>query len=453
MNTEKLSRSLLEELETLQHVLDDVAGENVDLSKTLSGLDNIDDIPVLHELLSKSEDPALRALDTSSTDKVRATELKAVESVAHAETTRKPLRPRTTRDVLNALHKHIEAHYGNTDLLDNLASKLEAHESAKEARESKALSDSLDYDQYSQNDGQPTANTPDIDAQDFNSPDIDIQSVNRPEAFNLSDPEQRAHGHRDPDEVPDNSQLTFNQSILDDLMEPGEDIEPTLDLNAFDTFKGSLDYEDGPFDDKLKGSMAETQLPLTVEEPRLSSHSKIGTHTSTMDGEGKNPVESTSRPQGYSSAPSIAKSSEPEVLQSVQPPPLEQPSIQAGKLFEATQVSLSESGSITQTSSVKTSSNPFLPQSVLDKLSRERVAAQQSAEEAHKTMQRVAEQKETRLQDQLQQLNHDQKQAVVESLVEEIMPQIKARLHEKLGHMLGIHSDESKAHKDDNQPG
>lgn len=85
--------------------------------------------------------------------------------------------------------------------------------------------------------------------------------------------------------------------------------------------------------------------------------------------------------------------------------------------------------------------NPFLPKAVLERLSQERLAAQQSAEEAHRTMQRVNEQKQQKarsiLSDVGKQLTQEQKDALVQQLVDEMLPQIANRLKEKLQVMLG----------------
>lgn len=88
----------------------------------------------------------------------------------------------------------------------------------------------------------------------------------------------------------------------------------------------------------------------------------------------------------------------------------------------------------------RTSGNPFLPQSVLDRLSHEREAAQHSAEEAQRTMQKVLEQKQQRAHAALSgmdssRLSAEQKEALVEQLVQEMLPQITQRLRDKL-HLL-----------------
>ncbi len=84
----------------------------------------------------------------------------------------------------------------------------------------------------------------------------------------------------------------------------------------------------------------------------------------------------------------------------------------------------------------RTSGNPFLPQSVLDRLTQEREAAQHSAEEAHRTMQKVMEQKQERarktLNDIGRQLSMAEKEALISQLVDEMLPQLAERLREKL---------------------
>lgn len=86
------------------------------------------------------------------------------------------------------------------------------------------------------------------------------------------------------------------------------------------------------------------------------------------------------------------------------------------------------------------SANPFLPQSVLDRLAQEREAAQHSAEEAHRTMQRVMEQKQQRAQagisDLSSHLSQAQKERMIEQLVAEMLPEITEKLKDRLRNML-----------------
>jgi len=88
----------------------------------------------------------------------------------------------------------------------------------------------------------------------------------------------------------------------------------------------------------------------------------------------------------------------------------------------------------------KQSTNPFLPQAVLDRLQTERIAAQQSAEEAQHTMQRVMEKKLQNARQTLHEagvkLSADQREALIEELVTEMLPQIAQRLKDKLRQSL-----------------
>lgn len=85
--------------------------------------------------------------------------------------------------------------------------------------------------------------------------------------------------------------------------------------------------------------------------------------------------------------------------------------------------------------------NPFLPRSVLERLAQERVAAQHSAEEAHRTMQRINQQRQQQASNLLsgigKQLTREQKDALVQQMVDEMLPQIAERLKERLQVMLG----------------
>ena len=88
----------------------------------------------------------------------------------------------------------------------------------------------------------------------------------------------------------------------------------------------------------------------------------------------------------------------------------------------------------------RVSANPFLPQAVLDRLQTERAAAQQSAEEAHRTMQRVQDRKQEDAKAALsnigRQLTAEQKTALIDQLVEEMLPQLAERLKDKLRQSL-----------------
>ncbi len=87
----------------------------------------------------------------------------------------------------------------------------------------------------------------------------------------------------------------------------------------------------------------------------------------------------------------------------------------------------------------KLSANPFLPQAVLDRLTRERLAAQHSAEEAHRTMQRVSQRNDQQSADAIATLDDVTKNQLIDDLIEEITPHIQSRLREKLRHMLKPH--------------
>ncbi|MCA6065337.1 hypothetical protein [Thalassolituus marinus] len=94
----------------------------------------------------------------------------------------------------------------------------------------------------------------------------------------------------------------------------------------------------------------------------------------------------------------------------------------------------------TQAPKASISANPFLPQSVLDRLAQEREAAQHSAEEAHRTMQRVMEQKQQRAQTGISDLGNRlspaQKERMIEQLVAEMLPEITEKLKDRLRNML-----------------
>lgn len=92
------------------------------------------------------------------------------------------------------------------------------------------------------------------------------------------------------------------------------------------------------------------------------------------------------------------------------------------------------------TSNVSKAENPFLPKAMLERLTQEREAAQHSAEEAHRTMQRVMERKQQQARQALsgfnRELTNEQKELVINQTVDEMLPQIAERLKEKLKVML-----------------
>tara|TARA_R110001583_G_scaffold14629_3_gene60775 strand:- start:2009 stop:2851 length:843 start_codon:yes stop_codon:yes gene_type:complete len=275
MSTENDSRNLLDELETLQRVLDDAAGEQIDLERALTQLNTVDEVPVLSDLFSRDEPPALRNINKPGN---RPSHLSAVKT---PPTT--PAPAIISGDILEhlrqeMLRKHATDH--STDTLDALLGPIDGGHSA---------ADGLMI-------------TP----------------------FNLSPaatPAPPAANH-----LPD-----------------------------------------------LKKDMTEADIPtLTDRDTDNSLHIEP-------------------------SAPAASPA----------------PAITA-----------------------KISSNPFLPQSVLDRLTSERLAAQHSAEEAHRTMQRVMEQKQQRDSEAISRLETTEKNQLIESLVDELTLIIQTRLREKLRNIL-----------------
>ncbi len=84
--------------------------------------------------------------------------------------------------------------------------------------------------------------------------------------------------------------------------------------------------------------------------------------------------------------------------------------------------------------------NPFLPKAMIERLNVERKAAQHSAEEAHRTMQRVMDRKQEQARQALDGigsgLSNLQKDALIKELVDEMLPQIAQRLRDRLKIML-----------------
>merc|ERR1711879_859527 len=109
MSTKKESRNILDELETLQQVLDDAAGEQVDLERALTQLNTVDDIPVLSDLHTGNA-------DASPLKPVFGRKPAAVSSLrpvqmdnSHPLDLRPQQRQLSPSEALDALHKQIDA--------------------------------------------------------------------------------------------------------------------------------------------------------------------------------------------------------------------------------------------------------------------------------------------------------------------------------------------------------
>ena len=84
--------------------------------------------------------------------------------------------------------------------------------------------------------------------------------------------------------------------------------------------------------------------------------------------------------------------------------------------------------------------NPFLPASILERLAQERAAAQADAQQAHQTLIRPSESRTPPanhdLLEDVPKLTEQQKQALLDDLVEEMLPTLRYKLRQRLKQLL-----------------
>ncbi|MDO6681232.1 MULTISPECIES: hypothetical protein [unclassified Oceanobacter] len=312
MSTDNDSRNLLDELETLQRVLDDAAGEQIDLEQALTQLNTVDDVPVLSDLFSQDEPPVLRNINPPNK---RPPHLSAVKS-PEADS-----QPRIVA----------------SDILEYLRQEM------VRKNESDHSSDTLDAIFGPVEDNYPAPEN------------LHIEPVAlKPVQSDTPTHKPAAQPAAAPDPASTTSSVTSGTDTIPTLTEsniPQDAITPAPQQPESPTLE-PLHFEPEP----------EPEAPVLPESP-------------------------------------AADADVPEIA-------------------------------------AKISSNPFLPQSILDRLTSERLAAQHSAEEAHRTMQRVTEQKQQRDSDAIALLGATEKKQLIESLVDELTPVIQARLREKLRNIL-----------------
>ena len=331
MSSNKESRNLLDELETLKQVLDDAAGEKIDLERALTQLNTVDEIPVLSDLLSEESTAGVSPLKAVSGPQ---TGVKANGNIATlrpvTDTGNHPLdlrpqpRPLSPSEALNALHKQIDA------LPDEQRSGEDWFDGTGNATSS---------------------NTP------------------------LS-----------------SEPMLLKDSLLDDVLQDAvadSDAEPL-------TLDDILDAGDEP----LTRSSQDTDSAATPGENAISD----------KDAD-REPASSQPQAKPAASAQTESKhpNADPQADHKAAPP---------------------------QTA------NPFLPQAVLDRLTRERLAAQHSAEEAHRTMQRVNQRMDQKNAEAAASLTDHARDKLIEEMIQEMIPHIQARLRERLRQMLKPQHDQ-----------
>ena len=361
MSTEKDTRNLIDELETLQRVLDDAAGEQVDLQHALTQLNTVDEVPILSDLFSREEPPILRAVPPPQRNNGAAPQRRSAPVALASQATPPPAAP---GDILEALHQEVmrKAASRATDSHDQEDDYTSALEEAILSRHS--------------------------------------ERTLRAAPVSLSEP--AAGGHQTTAAMPlsEAGIPVLNPVLNNGIPIPGHNI-PVLDhgipvLNS--------DIQDIPV---LKNGIpmaTDIVAPAAKEPPLVQQRAELQTPSPAAPA----PVS----PHSYSSArpaPAATTSTAPAT-----------PATPAEPVKPA----------------APRSNNPFLPQEVIDRLTQERLAAQHSAEEAHRTMQRVMEKQQQRESEAMSRLSTEDKNQLINALVEELTPMIQMRLREKLRNML-----------------
>ena len=329
MSTESTPRELLDELETLQKVLDDAAGEQIDFERVLTKLNTVDEVPVLSDLFNSEEPPILRPVK-----KTGRPHLSAVKTTEPA-----PQKQTISRDVLEFLRQEM----------------------LRKGMDDNSLETLMDITGHQPEENKPHLGNQTVqDIVDQNNDDDDVPTLTEEETFNELD------------------------AMLDEEIPMADDVIGAIDGldNIYDEFSTEQWQQTGTDD----------AFGLNALSEHINRVSAAGTATTTM-------------------------ASNPEVAST--PAPASEPK-----------------AATPEPAAVRNSGNPFLPQAVLDKLTSERLAAQHSAEEAHRTMQRVMEKKIQKDAESIAQLNSNDHEQIVDELITELTPLIQARLREKLRSIL-----------------
>jgi hypothetical protein len=356
MSTEKDSRSILDELETLQRVLDDAAGEQVDLNRALTQLNTVDDIPVLSDLFSREEPPILKAVPPSQGSKVTA-----LKNPRHHKQSGSPIpvqlpvQPQSPNDVLEALHQEMMR-------------KAAAHALGQHEEDDAGYLEEMILSHFKES----LAPEPAASRTPATKPQIENRVTAKPQTPSPA-------SHFKPVSVP----------------------SPT----------GST--------------------PTANATPRVASQPAASTTTAQPAPSAAQPASSAAQPASSAAQPALS-AAQPALSAA-------QPALSAAQPAPSAAQPVSSAAEATSTipaAAPRISSNPFLPQDVLDRLTTERLAAQHSAEEAHRTMQRVMQKQQQRESEAVTRLTHEDKNQLINAIVDELTPIIQMRLREKLRNML-----------------
>ncbi|MCY0966668.1 hypothetical protein [Parathalassolituus penaei] len=334
MSTEKDTRNLVDELATLQQVLDDAAGEQIDLQHALTQLNTVDDVPVLSDMFSRDEPPILRAVPPLKQQAPIAPLRRSAPVSPASQVT--PATPANPGDILEALHQEV------------------MRKAANRALEGESNED------------------------DFTS--------------------------------------ALEEAILDRHSE--------RILRAVPTLAEAL-----PDDIPVVTAIATTPPHSAATATKPAAPGMISTADVPVV---TNRVTTPVRPAAAAPTPVSAQAYNTVKPAAPVPPLMTEPAA------PATQAAPTVTAKQTAAEPAKParSSNPFLPQEVIDRLTQERLAAQHSAEEAHRTMQRVMEKQQARESEAMHRLSSEDKTHLINAIVDEMTPIIQARLREKLRTML-----------------
>ncbi len=385
MSTENKPRELLDELATLQQVLDDAAGEQIDFNSVLTKLNTVDEVPVLSDLFNSDEAPVLRPVKQGD----RKSHLSAVQTPPPSQP-----RPVITRDILEYLREEMQRK-GNDDnsletLHDILHGAAERQQRSEEHPNNQKVQNVVDHN---------------------NSDDPDVPTLTEEETYSELDAMLDDAALDDDIPMADEqvdiafslaelaSQATDEHEILRDIV---EDDEPELLLDEVsDTLPGSTANSAAAASTDSKADKDTVQSSRADDiEPTLDEvlDSALGV-----------------QPESPKTPDSLRAALSPK-------PTIDELAALAKAVAQETEAK----------ATTRNPNNPFLPKSVLDRLTVERQAAQQSAEEAHRTMQRVMQGKMENDSKAVASLSKSEQEQIVDTLIDELTPLIQARLREKL---------------------
>lgn len=143
----------------------------------------------------------------------------------------------------------------------------------------------------------------------------------------------------------------------------------------------------------------------------------------------------------YSKAPTFAPIDDIPILHELFEPEPMRPILKSVKpLLTITPTPPDETVALVDEKLARAASNPFLPKSILDRLAHERKAAQDSAAEAHATMVKATARHQEMRQSGAAGMNTPNtplnKQAVIDELVADMLPEIERKLRIKLQLLL-----------------